>query len=118
MPVVSIGSPVCSGPWLYGYQSVGAIYTIGDSNKNFGFAIGGYLTSGCSTLMPSQLFLNDKCAIIEIFDSENDDTPSMSVLLGLFPHASGAKLGITGIRALSFKKIKSTSVAKEVFGVV
>lgn len=68
--------------------------------------------------MPSQQFLNDQCAIIEIFESEIADTPSMSVLLGLFPHESGANLAITGILALSFKKLKNSSIPKEVFGVV
>ena len=102
--MASIGTPVCGGPWFYGYQSVGAIYTMGDSSLNEGFAVGGSLKSGCATLMPSQTFLNDECAIIEIFDSEIAETPSMSVLLGLFPHASGANLAITGIRALSLKK--------------
>jgi hypothetical protein len=42
----------------------------------------------------------------------------MSVLLGVFPHESGANLAITGILALSFKKLKNSSIPKEVFGVV
>ena len=49
-PVVSPGTPVCSGYWFHGYQSVGAIYTVGDSNAHGDFAIGGYLNSGCSTI--------------------------------------------------------------------
>jgi len=50
IPVVSPGTPVCSGYWFHGYQSVGAIYTVGDSNVDGDFAVGGYLTSGCSTI--------------------------------------------------------------------
>lgn len=41
----------------------------------------------------------------------------MSILLGLFPHQSGAKLGITGIKAFTFKKAISTS-PYQIFGVV
>ena len=68
--------------------------------------------------MPSQSFLDDKCAIIEIFSSKTAETPSRSVVLGLYPHESGAKLQITGIKAMSFKKILSTTETREVFGVV
>ena len=75
------------------------------------------MPSGCKTLMPSQEFLNDQCAIIEIFASKTAEQPSVSVLMGLFPHESGAKLAITGIKALSFKKLVNT-YPNSVFGVV
>lgn len=57
-PVVSAGTTVCGDTWFYGYQSVGITYTVGDSNSDLAFAVGGSVSSGCNTLKPST-YLND-----------------------------------------------------------
>ena len=74
-PVVSSGSPVCGGSWFYGYQSVGAIYTVGDSNQNGAFAVGGSIASGCPLIDTSVTSNFDTCAIVEYFSGDTDSAP-------------------------------------------
>jgi hypothetical protein len=112
-PVVSAGTTICGNKWFYGYQSVGITYTVGDSNSDLAFAVGGSVPSGCNTLKPST-YLNDECAIVEVFSGSTDTTPEHSILLGLFPHSSGANLGIVGVLALSIAK--QSSGDKYLFG--
>lgn len=100
-PVVSPGSPVCGGDWFYGYQSVGAIYTVADSNEHGAFAIGGYIASDCSKVDTSATSPFDTCAIVEAFDDSNAAVPEASWLLRGYPHSSGASLQIMGLLALS-----------------
>lgn len=116
-PVVSLGTTVCGAGWFYGYQSAVIIYTMSDTDITGAFVIGGTVASGgCATLSPGQSFLNDECVVIEYFATSTAGTPTASYILGVFPHSSGANLGIVGLLAL--KKSKLSTSLGDISGIV